>query len=108
MTDQATKHVVCSICDIGCQLRAVQEDGRVTRILPHDNPLLAPNICFKGVAAPQIHNHPDRLRTPLKRVGERGADRWEEISYAQAMDEIAERLSKIIGQHGPESFAVST
>ena len=108
MKHETAKHVVCSICDIGCQLRAEQEDGRVTRILPHDNPLLAPNICFKGVAAPEIHNHPERLRTPLKRVGERGADRWEEISYSQAMDEIADRLSTVIDQNGPESFAVST
>ncbi|MEM9407137.1 MAG: molybdopterin-dependent oxidoreductase [Acidobacteriota bacterium] len=103
-----TKYSVCTICDIGCQLRTEAEDGKVKRVLAHDNPLLAGNICFKGVAAPRIHNHPDRLRTPLKRVGERGADQWEEISYEQAMDEIAERLQKVVAQHGPESFAVST
>jgi Anaerobic dehydrogenases, typically selenocysteine-containing len=42
------------------------------------------------------------------RVGERGEDKWEEISYEQAMDEISERLKKVIDQYGPESFAVST
>ncbi|MDE0885413.1 MAG: molybdopterin-dependent oxidoreductase [Myxococcota bacterium] len=108
MAEKTTKHVVCTICDIGCQLRAEAKGGQVTRILPHENPLLAGNICYKGVAAPHIHNHPDRLRTPLKRVGKRGADRWEEISYEQAMDEIAERLSGVIEAHGPEAFAVST
>ena len=103
------KHVVCTICDIGCQMRAVADDeGKVAKILPHDNPMLARNICFKGTAAPQIHNHPDRLRTPLKRVGERGEDRWEEISYEQAMDEIAEKLAAIVERYGAESFAVST
>ena len=102
------KHVVCTICDIGCQFRAEAKDGRLARILPHENPLLAANICFKGVAAPHIHNHEDRLRKPLKRVGERGQDQWEEISYVQAMDEIAERLSGVVQKHGPESFAVST
>jgi anaerobic selenocysteine-containing dehydrogenase len=99
---------ICTICDIGCQLRTESEDGKVKRLIAHDNPMLAKNICFKGVAAPSIHNHPDRLRVPLKRVGERGEDKWEEISYEQAMDEIAERLQKIVDQHGPESFAVST
>lgn len=99
---------VCSICDIGCQLRAETEDGRLARILPNDNPFLAANICFKGTAAPQIHNHPDRLRTPLKRVGERGDDRWEEISHDRAIAEIAERLGDTIDRHGPESWAVST
>ena len=33
---------------------------------------------------------------PLKRVGKRGEDKWEEISYEQAMDEIAERLQKVV------------
>ena len=102
------KYSVCSICDIGCQLRTEAKDGKVSRVIAHDNPMLSNNICFKGVAAPSIHNHPDRLRKPLKRVGARGEDKWEEISYEQAMDEIAERLKKIVDQYGPESFAVST
>ena len=99
---------ICSICDIGCQVRTESEDGRVTRVIAHDNPLLAKNICFKGVAAPSIHNAPDRLRVPLKRVGERGENRWQEISYEQAMDEIAERLKKVVAEYGPEGMAVST
>ena len=103
-----TKYSVCTICDIGCQLRAAAHDGKVTRVIAHDVPAMAKNICFKGVAAPSIHNHPERLRKPLKRVGERGADQWEEISYEQAMDEIAQRLKKVVDQYGPEGFAVST
>ena len=103
-----TKYSVCTICDIGCQLRSEAKDGKVKRVIAHDNPMLAKNVCFKGVAAPSIHNHPDRLRKPLKRVGERGEDKWEEISYEQAMDEIAERLKKVVGEYGPEAFAVST
>jgi anaerobic selenocysteine-containing dehydrogenase len=106
--DIETKYVVCSICDIGCQLRAVARDGKLHRIQSHDVPVLARNICFKGTAAPEIHNHVDRLRVPLKRVGKRGEDRWEEISYEQAMDEIAERLRVVVDKHGPEALAVST
>lgn len=102
------RYVVCTICDIECQLRAETDDGRLTKIVPHDNPLLSQHICFKGTSAPKIHNHPDRLRVPLKRIGERGDDRWEEISYEQAMDEIAERLAVVVGHYGPEALAVST
>ncbi len=105
---KTTKYSVCSICDIGCQVRTEAENGKVTRVIAHDNPMLAKNICFKGVAAPRIHNHEDRLTKPLKRVGERGEDKWEEISFEQAMDEIAERLKKIVGEYGPEALAVST
>ena len=50
-----TKHVVCSICDIGCQLRAeVGPDGKLQKILPHEDPFQTANICFKGTAAPKI------------------------------------------------------
>ena len=100
--------VVCTICDIGCQLKAESVDGVVTKVRPHDHPMLRKNVCYKGTAAPHIHNHADRLRVPLKRVGERGEDRWEEISYEQAMDEIAERLQDVVDQYGPEAFAAST
>ena len=103
-----TGYSVCSICDIGCQVRTEAEDGKVKRVVAHDNPLLAKNICFKGVAAPRIHNAEDRLRVPLKRVGERGENKWEEISYEQAMDEIADKLKEVVDEYGPESFAVST
>ena len=103
-----TTYSVCTICDIGCQLRTEARDGKVSRVIAHDNPMLAKNICFKGVAAPRIHNHKDRLTKPLKRVGERGEDKWEEISFEQAMDEIAERLKKVTDEYGPEAFAVST
>ncbi|MDP5070903.1 MAG: molybdopterin-dependent oxidoreductase [Congregibacter sp.] len=99
---------VCTICDIGCQLRAETENGKLKRMIAHDNPALARNVCYKGTAAAHIHNHADRLRKPLKRVGERGADQWEEISYEQAMDEIAARLKEIVDRYGAESFAVST
>ena len=102
------KYSVCTICDIGCQLRTEVEDGRVKRVIAHDNPMLAANICYKGVAAPEIHNHAERLTVPLKRVGERGEDKWQEISYEQAMDEIAERLQKVVDDYGPEAVAVST
>ena len=70
--------------------------------------MLAKNICYKGTAAPHIHNHAERLRVPLKRVGERGQDSWQEISYEQALDEIAERLQGIVDRYGPEALAVST
>jgi len=103
-----TKYSVCTICDIGCQLRTEAEEGKVTRMFAHDNAMLAKNICYKGTAAPHIHNHKDRLTVPLKRVGERGEDKWQEISYEQAMDEIAEKLKTVVAQHGPETLAVST
>lgn len=104
----AQSYSVCTICDIGCQLRAETENGKLKRMIAHDNPALARNVCYKGTAAPHVHNHSERLTKPLKRVGERGSDQWEEISYEQAIKEIAERLQTVVDRYGPESFVVST
>ncbi|MBB85139.1 MAG: dehydrogenase [Deltaproteobacteria bacterium] len=106
--DVKTGYSICTICDIGCQLRSESRDGVLHRVKAHDSPALARHVCYKGTAAPHIHNHADRLRVPLKRVGARGEDRWEEISYEQAIDEIAERLRGVVDRYGPEAFAVST
>jgi len=42
----------------------------------------------------------------MKRVGERGEGKWAEISWDQAMDEIAAQLNDIIKKHGPESITL--
>jgi thiosulfate reductase/polysulfide reductase chain A len=48
--------------------------------------------------------HPDQLMYPLKRVGERGENKWERIDWEQALDEIAEKLKNIKAQYGAESL----
>ena len=45
---------ICSICDIGCQVRTEATGGKVTRVIAHAKPLLAKNICFKNQ---NITNH---------------------------------------------------
>ena len=47
------------------------------------------------------------MNHPLKRAGERGEDKWEQISWDQALDEIAERLQAIKDEYGPEALVVS-
>jgi anaerobic selenocysteine-containing dehydrogenase len=49
----------------------------------------------------------DRVNFPMKRVGERGANKWEQITWDQALDEIAARLKEIIAKYGPEAIATS-
>jgi thiosulfate reductase / polysulfide reductase chain A len=50
--------------------------------------------------------HPSQLMYPLKRLGERGEDKWERISWDQALDEIAAKLKKIKAQYGAEALSV--
>ncbi len=101
------KQVVCSSCDGFCPLAVKVEDGRVVKVTTRDHPFLKDVICMKGAFAPKSFSHPERLMHPLKRVGERGGGEWQQVTWDQAMDEIANRLQKIVELHGPEALAVS-
>ncbi len=48
--------------------------------------------------------HPDRLLKPLRRVGPKGSGQWQEITWAEAIEEIRDRWSRIISQFGPEAI----
>ena len=103
-----SKRVLCSSCDIYCQVQVDVEDGRVARVKALDPRPLRSNICMKGVHAPSGFAHPDRVLHPLKRTGARGEGRWERVTWDEALDEIAERLRAVVDRHGPESLAVAT
>jgi len=60
-------------------------------------------MCPKGNAAIMSLYDPDRLKKPLKRVGKRGDGQWQEISYDQAVSEIAQKLGEI-RNNGPEKL----
>ena len=103
-----TKRVLCSSCDIYCQVQVDVEDGRVARVKALDPRPLRSNICMKGVHAPSGFAHPDRVLHPLRRAGERGEGRWDRVAWDEALDEIAERLREVVDRHGPEALAVAT
>ena len=100
------KNVVCGSCDGFCPVAAKVEDGRVVKVTTRDHPILKDVICMKGGFAPKSFAHPDRILHPLKRVGARGDNHWQQVSWDEAMDDIAERLQAVIDRYGPEAFAV--
>jgi anaerobic selenocysteine-containing dehydrogenase len=56
--------------------------------------------CFKGRVSADRLIHPDRLRHPLKRAGQRGEGKWQRISWDQALDETAQNLLRIREKYG--------
>ncbi|MBW1945753.1 MAG: molybdopterin-dependent oxidoreductase, partial [Deltaproteobacteria bacterium] len=52
--------------------------------------------------------HPGRLNYPLKRIGDRGENKWQELSWEDALAEIGGRIKKIIDQYGPEAIATTS
>jgi anaerobic selenocysteine-containing dehydrogenase len=97
----------CRTCGHGgCGVFVQVEKGDVVRFeADRDHPISRGYFCSKGLASAEIARHPDRLSHPLRRVGPRGAGRFERISWDEALDEIAERLRGFKEETGAESVA---
>jgi anaerobic selenocysteine-containing dehydrogenase len=68
-----------------------------------ESPLNSEKLCKIGFASLEYLKHPDRLKHPLKRSGNRGECRWEQISWDEAFRIAADGLKKIKQADGPES-----
>ncbi|MBI4832368.1 MAG: molybdopterin-dependent oxidoreductase, partial [Candidatus Lindowbacteria bacterium] len=96
-------------CGGSCLLIAHVEDGAVKRItsdesLPDKPGVAQLRACLKGRAYRQRLYHPDRLKYPLKRVGERGSGKFERISWDEALDTVAKNMLAIRGKYGPTAI----
>ena len=93
--------VMCNMCGAGCGVYLVKRNGTmyVEPNLEHPQP----GLCARAAAAIQLWNHPLRLKKPLKRVGERGEGRFQEIDWETALNEISAKLKEIVSKYGPES-----
>lgn len=97
----------CNICFNCCPTQYHLKDGKVIRVTGNeDDPQWKGKVCPKSQFLLQLHNSPDRLTQPLKRVGERGEGRFEPITWDQALDEIAAKLEAVRAKHGPEALAI--
>jgi anaerobic selenocysteine-containing dehydrogenase len=109
-----TKKVVCIQCHNACRLAATVDNGRLVAVEPdEDFPGTKSSYpitkgCPRRRNVIEYFHHPGRLNYPRKRVGGRGENKWQEISWDQALAEIGERMQKIIDQHGPEAIATTS
>ena len=95
--------VVCAHdCPDMCSLIAHVEDGKVVRIQGDpDHPYTAGFACGKVNRDTDNVNSPERVLTPLKRIGRKGAGQFQPISWDEALDEIAAKWKAIIKESGP-------
>ena len=85
-----------------CSLLAHVEDGRVVRMEGDpDHPFTAGFACAKVNRDAELVHSPERIATPLRRIGPKGEGRFAPISWDAALDEIASRWQSIIGESGP-------
>ncbi len=92
----------CNLCESICGLLIEVENERVRSIRPDPDDFFSRgHICPKATALKDVQEDPDRIRTPLRRVG----DRFEAISWDRAFREIAERCAEIVDAHGENAVA---
>jgi len=99
----------CGLCIARCGTIATVENGRFTRLDPDPSHPTGAALCAKGRAAPELVYSKDRLTRPLRRTRRKGdADPgWKEISWDEALDEIAQAMQRIAAEHGPQAVAFS-
>jgi anaerobic selenocysteine-containing dehydrogenase len=85
-----------------CSLLAEVEDGRVLRIKGDpEQPFTAGFACAKVNRDAELVHSPERLQTPLRRVGPKGQGKFAPIGWDEALDEITGRWRTIIAESGP-------
>ncbi|MEH6550045.1 MAG: molybdopterin-dependent oxidoreductase [Pseudomonadales bacterium] len=100
----------CHLCETMCGIEIEYEGEQILAIRgDKDDVLSKGNICPKATGLQDIHNCPDRLKKPLKRIRKNPNekshdDTWEEIEWEEALDYTSTELARIQGEHGMNSI----
>ncbi len=98
----------CRGCHGVCQVLVHMDRERVLKVSGDpDSPTSRGFLCPKGAAAPEVLYHPDRLTHPLRRAGARGENKWEQISWDEAICEMTDRFERIRRESGSEYLALA-
>ena len=92
-------------CPDTCSWIVTVKDGRAVKLQGDAaHPFTRGVLCNKVNDYVAYSQAPDRLLYPMRRLGLKGAGRFERISWEEALDEIAERLASTIREFGPEAI----
>ena len=101
MAELRTVHRVCPFCEATCGLAITVEGDQIRSVRSDpDDPFSKGFVCPKAHGLKELHHDPDRLTKPMRR----NADGWQEISWAEAYDEIEIRLSAIREKYGNDAI----
>jgi anaerobic selenocysteine-containing dehydrogenase len=101
-----TSPSVCPLdCADTCSLTVTVEDEQIVKVRgSRVNPLTRGAICAKVSHYPEFVHGPDRLLTPLKRTGPKGAGQFARITWKEALDLIYTSFTGIQQEYGAEAI----
>lgn len=98
-----THYRVCHLCEALCGLEIKVDKGKVISIKgDKEDPFSQGHVCPKAVAIQDIHEDPDRIEKPIRRVG----SEWQEIEWEEAFEIVTTELIRIREKNGPNSTAI--
>jgi len=106
-SDSQSKVVTTSCyydCGGRCLLKVYVDGGKITRIGTDEGPMPGLKACPRGLAQKEVVYAEDRLKQPLKRVGERGSGNFEPIPWEEALATVARELQRVKDQYGATSI----
>ena len=111
-----TVSTTCPYCGVGCTLELHLKDDFIYKVTsPFDSPVNHGNLCVKGRFGYDYIYHPKRVLTPLLRKEQQepgsrtqafNREDWREVSWDEALDYVADRLTAIYRRDGSDAMAV--
>jgi len=92
-------------CPDTCSMQFHVKDGELLSVSGNpDHPMTRGGLCVKLKDYEKRHYHPNRLLYPMKRVGPKGSNQFERISWDEALDTIVDRWQALINDVGPRAI----
>jgi len=113
LTGVEIKNVICGLCSDHCRVQVEVNNGKVIRQFYEMKKSSKTSqkwhtvvtSCARARSVSELLDHPDRLNYPLKRISARGENKWQRVSWQEALDDIASKLAEIRDKYGAEAVA---
>jgi thiosulfate reductase / polysulfide reductase chain A len=100
-------YTLCFMCSVRCPIKVIVKDGQVKWIEgnPHV-PGMEGSLCPRGAAGISLLYDNERVKSPMIRVGERGAGHWRKASWDEALNYVGDKLKAVIDKYGGHSVVL--
>jgi molybdopterin-containing oxidoreductase family molybdopterin binding subunit len=106
LSEQVFQGVCPGDCGGACSMNVHVRDGKIVKTSKIDMPdPLMTRICQRGLTHAQRVYAPERIKQPIRRIGTRGEDKWEQITWDEAIAEICSKWKELQEKYGKNSIA---